>query len=96
MLFRSEAEGFKRSRLSMMPHGLEAYLSPEAMADVVAFIIGNQRPPKSFQGNRPRTVKPDQTGALRLRAADAALHRLLGRRTHGRPLIVANGITRSS
>ncbi|MDA9857648.1 c-type cytochrome [Rubripirellula sp.] len=70
-----EDEGFKRSQLSMMPHGLEANLDPPAMADVVAFIAANQLPPKSFEGNQPRTVKAlEPSGSLRLRAADAALY----------------------
>ena len=70
-----EVEGFQRSPLSMMPQGLEVTLDPQALADVVAFIIDNQPPPKSFPGNEPRLVNAEKDGGtLRLRATDAAIY----------------------
>jgi putative heme-binding domain-containing protein len=70
-----EPEGFGRGKVSMMPSGLEQFLDPRALADVVAFVIHNQVPPKSFPGNKPHLVEVETGGiALRLRATQAEIY----------------------
>ncbi len=70
-----EDEGFRRSSLSMMPQGLETSLNPQALADLVAYIIERKQPPKEFEGNQPDLVLPDtKTRALRLLASRASIY----------------------
>ena len=70
-----EAEGFQRTRQSMMPSGLEKFLQPRDLADLIAFVIKNQEPPKSFEGNQPRVVAVEpNTQVLRLRATHAEIY----------------------
>ena len=70
-----EPEGFQRTRQSMMPTGLEKFLQPRDMADLIAFVIKNQEPPKSFEGNQPRLVEVEKnTQILRLRATHAEIY----------------------
>ena len=68
-----EEDGLRRTGLSMMPVGLEKFLTPEAMSDVIAFIQANQTPPKSFTGNQPVTVAPSE-GKFLLSASQAAIY----------------------
>lgn len=65
----------KRSTQSMMPLGLEAFLDPQGLADVIAFINENQEQPKQFDGNEPKLVEADASlKALRLQAANAEIY----------------------
>ena len=68
-----EEDGFKRNIRSMMPTGLEKYLSASQLADVVAFVQANQNPPKQFDGNRP-TAMSLVDGAIRLTASVAEIY----------------------
>ncbi|MAT11117.1 MAG: dehydrogenase [Rhodopirellula sp.] len=68
-----EEDGLKRTGQSMMPVGLEKFLSPEGMTDVISFIQANQTPPKSFAGNMPIKVKL-QNGQYSLPASQAAIY----------------------
>ena len=69
-----EEGGFRRSQVSMMPQGLETSLEPEALADLVAYILQYRQPSKSFKGNQPRVVRPNAgDGSLRLTAASAKI-----------------------
>ncbi|MFL2869227.1 MAG: PVC-type heme-binding CxxCH protein [Pirellulaceae bacterium] len=68
-----EQDGFKRNIRSMMPTGLEKYLTASQLADVVAFVQANQNPPKQFDGNKP-TVKSFVDGAIRLTASVAEIY----------------------
>ena len=68
-----EDDGLRRTGQSMMPVGLEKFLSPEGMTDVISFIQANQTPPKSFTGNMPTTVKL-QNGQYSLPASQAAIY----------------------
>ena len=70
-----EEEGFRRSSLSMMPQGLETSLDPQALADLVAYIIERRQPPKQFEGNQPQLVLPEEgSGVLRLLASRAFVY----------------------
>ncbi len=68
-----EEEGLRRTGQSMMPVGLEKFLSPEGMSDVIAFIQENQTPPKSFAGNMPKLVQL-RDGKYSLPASQAAIY----------------------
>jgi len=65
---------FIRSKRSMMPEGLELFLRPADLADIIAFINANLTPPKSFDGNQPRLVQPQTDGTLRLPASNAEIY----------------------
>ena len=70
-----EPEGFQRTKQSMMPAGLEKFLDPQGLADLVAFVIQNQEPPKSFPGNQPRLIAVREgSPALRLSATHAEIY----------------------
>lgn len=69
---RAELEVFKTTGRSLMPEGLEKDLPPQAVADVVAFLSAVQPPSKTFAGNHPQTVTPQQ-GRLTLLAATSAI-----------------------
>lgn len=70
-----EEEGFRRSALSMMPQGLETSLDPEALADLVAYVIERREPPKQFEGNQPQLVSAEKGArVLRLFASRAFVY----------------------
>jgi hypothetical protein len=59
----------------MMPLGLETFLDPQGLADVIAYINENQEQPKQFEGNKPQLVQPtDGDNVLRLRAGNAEIY----------------------
>ena len=68
-----EEGGLRRTGQSMMPVGLEKFLDPQGLSDVIAFIQANQTPPKSFAGNTPRTVQ-FMAGKYALTASLAAIY----------------------
>lgn len=68
-----EEDGLRRTGQSMMPVGLEKFLTPQAMIDVIAFIQANQMPPKSFAGNKPVTIQL-KDGQTLLPASQAAIY----------------------
>ncbi|MEC7565304.1 MAG: PVC-type heme-binding CxxCH protein [Planctomycetota bacterium] len=68
-----QENGLRRTGQSMMPVGLEKFLSQDDMSDVIAFIQANQTPPKSFEGNMPTTVKL-RNGKYSLPASQAAIY----------------------
>lgn len=74
VLLRSEIAELTSSRLSLMPEGFENALNQQAMADVIAFINSSSQPAKSFAGNTPARVRPDQSKALRLRASNCEIY----------------------
>jgi len=73
-LLRSEIETLVSSNKSFMPEGLEKDLSPQDMADVIAFVAATGPPPKSFPGNKPELIKADDRGQLTLAATNAEIH----------------------
>ena len=69
-----EEDGFRRSKVSMMPQGLETSLDPQALADVVSLIVQFRQPAKPFPGNEPRLIEPSgDNGDLRLPASAASI-----------------------
>ena len=57
-----------------MPNGLEEFITPDSMADVIAYILENQVPPKSFAGNQPQVVKASDGKVFRLPATHAEIY----------------------
>ncbi|MFO0929347.1 MAG: c-type cytochrome [Gemmataceae bacterium] len=75
-ILRRNLERLAGSGKSLMPEGIEKDVSPEAMADLLAFLRSKQRttPPKTLAGNRPEPVRPDRDGVLHLTARNAEVH----------------------
>jgi putative membrane-bound dehydrogenase-like protein len=71
-LLRSEIEELSSNGKSLMPEGLEKDISKQDMADLLAYLTSQGKPPKQFPGNNPITIKANQ-GRYLLRAADAAI-----------------------
>jgi putative heme-binding domain-containing protein len=67
-LLRTEIERMSGSGKSLMPEGLEQQISPQDMADLLAFLAGHPPPPKKFLGNEPTLVKQSADGRLYLPA----------------------------
>src|SRR5262249_1095813 len=61
---------------STMPEGLERDLSPQDVADVIAFVRSNIPLPerKRFAGNSPTATKPAADGSLVLSAATCEIY----------------------
>jgi putative membrane-bound dehydrogenase-like protein len=74
-VLRTQLESFASNAKSFMPEGLEKDLSPDKLADVLAF-VGSTRPVrKTFDGNAPRVVKPEALrGEFYLLAPDASIY----------------------
>jgi putative membrane-bound dehydrogenase-like protein len=67
-VLRSNLKLLRSTGLSLMPEGLETGISPQDLADLIAFVqsAAPAMKPKSFEGNRPEVVMPSSDGALRL------------------------------
>lgn len=72
---RGELESFRGTGRSFMPEGVEKDLTPEKLADVLAF-IGAVRPTrKTFAGNQPHLVRPEALrGEYYLMGPEAAIY----------------------
>jgi putative membrane-bound dehydrogenase-like protein len=66
LILRSDLEALESSGKSLMPEGMEKDLSPQAVADVIAYLNSQGPPRKTFAGNRPEVVKPYVDGSVRL------------------------------
>lgn len=72
-LLRSQLEEFHSTGKSFMPEGFELDLKPANVNDIIAFVQSSGAPPKSFPGNRPAVVRPDESGVLHLSASTAEI-----------------------
>lgn len=72
-LLRAELDELRSTGKSLMPDGLEKDISPEEMADLIAFLSHVDPPPKHLDGNHPATVTADQKGIFRLAATNAEI-----------------------
>jgi putative membrane-bound dehydrogenase-like protein len=70
-VLRSDVEELTTAGRSLMPEGLENDLKPSDLADVIAFVA---RPPKTLEGNRPRTASSLPDGTIRLAASSAEVY----------------------
>lgn len=75
VLLRADIDELSSSNKSFMPEGLEKDLSPQDVADVIAFVQRSApvAPLKQMPGNEPKLVKADADGSLRLLATNAEL-----------------------
>ena len=71
---RDELALLECTKQSFMPEGLEAQLSPPAIADLLAFLQADAQTSKRFAGNQPATVRPDDNGTLTLLASKARIY----------------------
>ena len=76
-LLRNELDDLSSTGKSMMPEGLEKDLSPQDIADIIAFVRSYGTPPpkrKVLEGNEPKALRPDKEGIFRLLPATAAIY----------------------
>lgn len=71
---RADITQIRASSSSMMPEGLEAGLSPEQMADLIAYVKSGAPPRKQLPGNAPALVKQGKDGSLFLPATQAEIY----------------------
>jgi putative heme-binding domain-containing protein len=72
-ILRADIAEIRASTVSLMPEGLEQSLTPQDMADLLAFIRSAQ-PPKKFPRNTPTLVKPAADGSLTLVATQCEIY----------------------
>lgn len=75
-LLRNELEALVSSNKSLMPEGLEKDLSPQDVADLIAFVRAHVPLPKrkEFPGNQPVTVTADAAGRILLQPQTAEIY----------------------
>jgi len=73
-ILRTEIESMTAGDLSIMPLGLEEGLSEQDMANLIAFVRGKDRKPKSFPNNHPELVTPNDAQVLELLATNAEIY----------------------
>ena len=71
---RAEIESLVCSQRSLMPEGLEQDLSPQALADVIAFVQSAGAAWKRFPGNEPVVVRAAADGSVVLPASAAEIY----------------------
>jgi putative membrane-bound dehydrogenase-like protein len=72
-LLRSELKELKATGKSLMPEGFENGLTPQSIADLLAYLRSHIRP-KSFSGNAPRMMQPSVDGTIHLTARNAEIY----------------------
>ena len=73
VILRGDLEELRSTNRSIMPEGLERDLSPQDLADVLAYVSQFDTPFKQFAGNQPQVVAANEAGELRLSAASAEI-----------------------
>jgi len=72
-ILRSEIAEIRASGQSLMPEGLEQAMTPQDLADLIAF-LKQSGPPKTLPGNQPAIVKPAADGSFYLSATSAEIY----------------------
>lgn len=72
-LLRTEIKELTSGGRSLMPEQLERGLTPQQMADLLAFVRTSAVPPKQFPNNQPETVNAAADGSFTLPGSKAAL-----------------------
>jgi putative membrane-bound dehydrogenase-like protein len=74
-VLRSNLKLLRSTGMSLMPEGLETGMSPQDLADLIAFVqsAGPTLKARTFEGNRPEVVMPSSDGALRLLPANCEI-----------------------
>lgn len=71
---RSDVDELLSSGRSLMPEGLEKDLTPQELADVMAFVQSTGSSWKQFPGNQPTVVQPNSDGSIVLPASAAEIY----------------------
>ncbi|MGV2339089.1 MAG UNVERIFIED_CONTAM: hypothetical protein LVR18_35450 [Planctomycetaceae bacterium] len=71
---RSDVDELLSSGRSLMPEGLEKDLTPQDLADVMAFVQSTGSSWKQFPGNQPTVVQPNADGTIVLPASAAEIY----------------------
>jgi putative membrane-bound dehydrogenase-like protein len=72
-VLRSDIKDIRASAISLMPEGLEQGITPEQMADLLAFLRFDSAA-KKIAGNNPQLIAPASNGSLVLPASRAEIH----------------------
>jgi putative membrane-bound dehydrogenase-like protein len=74
-VLRTDLDTLASSNKSLMPEGLEKDLSPQDVADLLAWLSGFRPPRKTFDGNEPKLIRPEGLrGELWLLAKDCEIY----------------------
>lgn len=73
-ILRDDIETMTAGDQSIMPVGLEEGLQPQDIADLIAYIRGQDRKPKSYPGNTPTLVAANSEGVIELMASNAEIY----------------------
>lgn len=73
-ILRADLEELRSTGRSLMPEGMEKDLSPQDMADVMAFARSVSAPPKKFPGNEPQVAPARKDGSIRCFAIHARVY----------------------
>ncbi len=73
-VLRDDIETMMAGDQSIMPSGLEEGLQPQDLADLIAYVRGEDRKPKSFPGNTPAVVVASAEGTIELQAINAEIY----------------------
>jgi len=71
---RGDVADIRASKVSMMPEGLEAAITPQQMADLVAYLKSAGPARKQLPGNAPAVVKQSPQGPVILPATEAEIY----------------------
>ncbi len=74
VVLRTDIDELFSSGKSQMPDGMEKEMSKQDMADMIAYVRSTGPPPRSFPGNRPKVVRPEENGTLRLLATTCKIY----------------------
>jgi putative heme-binding domain-containing protein len=73
VILRSDLDELRSTERSIMPEGIERDLSPQDVADVLAYVSRFDVPFKAFAGNQPQLLKASDAGEFRLTASTAEI-----------------------
>ncbi|MGE3818205.1 MAG: c-type cytochrome, partial [Isosphaeraceae bacterium] len=74
VVLRSALEELRTTGQSLMPEGLENDLTPDDVADVIAFVARGRNRPKEVAGNRPEVLVASTDGSVTLPARSAEIY----------------------
>ena len=76
VLLRTDLKSLRSTGTSLMPESLETGLTPQDLADLIAYVRGASptQPRKTFPGNNPEVVRPGPDGSLRLLPGTAEIY----------------------
>ncbi len=74
VLLRQDLDELRATQKSVMPEGMEKDLDQQSMADIIAYLMPQRTPPKTFAGNQPAVIRPEGDGSLVLSATTAEIY----------------------